>query len=431
LNASLFYRDTKNTKGTKYLIIFSVFRVFRGLKEMKYEFYIAKTHLKSRGGVFKRVIAWISIVGICIGVAALVIVMSVMNGLHIDLRDKILKATPDIMVLKFHNEPIDNYTTLQKKIEETAGVVKASPYIFTKTMIKGKKNRIDGIMVRGEIEPPDVKNNIIWGEYNTGENGIVLGKNLADILGVFIRDTITLYGFPYAKSLSLFNLKAKSFLVRGIFDIGLYDFNSSLAYTNLSLLQDLFLFGDKVTGIEVEIDNIDNADKIAKSIEKNIGYPYYVTSWKELNTNLFEALALEKFTMFVLLTLVIVVAAFNIIATLLMTVIGKTKEIGILLSIGASPSSIKKIFIFQGLIMGIIGTSMGVAIGWTACKLLSKYQFIKIPADVYNISTLPVAMQLPDFLIVSVATICISLLASLYPAWRASRLEPVEAIRYE
>ncbi len=398
---------------------------------MKYEFYIAKKHLYSRGGIFKKFITWISITGICIGVAALVIVMSVMNGLHIDLRDKILKATPDIMVLKFHNEPIDNYTILQKKIEESAGVRNASPYIFIKTMIRGRNNRMDGIMVRGEIKPPDVKNNIIWGEYNTEENGMVLGKNLADILGVFICDTITLYGFPYGKNPGLLNLRSRDFIVRGIFDIGLYDFNSSLAYTSLPLLQDFLSLGDNVTGIEVNVDDIDNADRIAKSIEESIGYPYYVTSWKELNTNLFEALALEKFTMFLLLTLVIVVAAFNIVATLLMTVIGKTREIGILLSIGASPSSIRKIFVLQGLIMGIIGTFMGITVGWIACELLSRYQFIKIPADIYNISTLPVYMQLSDFLIVSIASICISLLASLYPAWRASKLEPVEAIRYE
>jgi lipoprotein-releasing system permease protein len=335
------------------------------------------------------------------------------------------------MVLKFRSEPIDNYTILQKKIEESANVVKASPYIFTKTMIKGRKNRIDGIMVRGELGSPDIKNNIIWGEYNTEENGIVLGKNLADMLGVFIRDTVTLYGFPYGKNPGLLNLRSENFIVRGIFDIGLYDFNSSLAYTSLPLLQDFFSLGDRITGIEVKVDDIDNADGIAKTIEKGIGYPYYVTSWKELNTNLFAALSLEKFTMFLLLTLVIVVAAFNIIATLLMTVIGKTREIGILLSIGASPSSIRKIFVLQGLIMGIIGTFMGIAIGWTACELLSKYQFIKIPADIYNINTLPVSMQLSDFLIVPIATICISLLASLYPAWRASKLEPVEAIRYE
>ncbi|OYD15991.1 hypothetical protein CH333_04600 [candidate division WOR-3 bacterium JGI_Cruoil_03_44_89] len=398
---------------------------------MKYEFYIARKHLKAHGGVFKRIIAWISIVGICVGVATLLIVMSVMNGLHIDLRNRILKATPDIMVLKFHGEPIDDYNTLREKIEESVGVTKVLPYIFTKTMIKGKKNRMDGIMVRGELEQPDVKDNIIWGEYNTEENGIVLGKNLAGVLGVFISDTVTLYGFPYGRNPGLLNLRSRNFVVRGIFDIGLYDFNATLAYTSLPLLQDFFSLGDRVTGIEVEVDDIDNADGIAKNIEESIGYPYYVTSWKELNTNLFEALSLEKFTMFVLLTLVIIVAAFNIVATLLMTVIGKTREIGILLSIGASPSSIRKIFVLQGLIIGIIGTFMGTAIGWTACELLSRYHFIKIPAEVYNISTLPVSMQFSDFLIVPIATICISLLASLYPAWRASKLEPVEAIRYE
>ncbi len=398
---------------------------------MKYELYIAKRHLRSRGGLFKRFITWISITGICIGVATLVIVMSVMNGLHIDIRDKILKATPDIMVLQFHGEPIEEYSTLQSKIEKISGVVKASPYIFIKTIIRGRDNKVDGIMVRGELEIPELKDNIIWGEYNIEDNGVVLGKNLADILRVFIKDTITLYGFPYGKSPSLLKIRSKNLIVRGIFDIGLYDFNSSLAYTSLTFLQDFLSLGDRITGIEVKVDEIDNADRIAENIEDSLEYPYYATSWKELNTNLFAALSLEKFTMFTLLILVIIVAAFNIIATLLMTVIGKTREIGILLSIGASASSIRKIFIFQGLIMGVIGTAMGIVIGWFACVLLARYQFIKIPADIYNISALPVDMQFFDFFIVSIAAIGISLLASLYPAWRASRLEPVEAIRYE
>ncbi|MCK4255961.1 ABC transporter permease, partial [candidate division WOR-3 bacterium] len=306
-----------------------------------------------------------------------------------------------------------------------------SPYIFIKTIIRGRDNKVDGIMVRGELEIPEVKDNIIWGEYNIEENGVVLGKNLADILHVFIKDTITLYGFPYGKSPSLLKIRSKNLIVRGIFDIGLYDFNSSLAYTSLPLLQDFLSLGDRITGIEVKVDEIDNADRIAENIEDSLEYPYYATSWKELNTNLFAALSLEKFTMFTLLILVIIVAAFNIIATLLMTVIGKTREIGILLSIGASASSIRKIFIFQGLIMGVIGTAMGIVIGWFACVLLARYKFIKIPADIYNISALPVDMQFFDFFIVSIAAIGISLLASLYPAWRASRLEPVEAIRYE
>lgn len=398
---------------------------------MRYEYFIAKRHLRSSGGIFKRFITWISITGICIGVATLIIVMSVMNGLHIDIRDKILKATPDIMVLKFHSEPIEDYDILQKKIEEIPGVIEASPYIFIKTIIMGKNNKIDGIMVRGELGQPEIKEDIIWGKYDLNPDGIVLGKNLADMLHVFIDDTVTLYGFPYGTNPSLLKIRSKELVVRGIFDVGLYDFNSSLAYASLKTLQDFLSLDDRVTGIEIKVDQIDNADRIADDIDGVIGYPYYSTSWKELNTNLFAALSLEKFTMFVLLILVVIVAAFNIIATLLMTVIGKTREIGILLSIGASPTSIRKIFIFQGLLMGVIGTLMGVLIGWTACVLLAKYQFIKIPADIYNISSLPVNMQFTDFLMVSLAAIVISLLASLYPAWRASRLEPVEAIRYE
>lgn len=398
---------------------------------MRYELFIAKRHLHSKGGLFKRIITWISIAGICIGVAALLIVLSVMNGFREDLMRRILKATPDIMVLRFHGEPITEYTDLRKKIEEVDGVIRTSPYIFIKTMIRGKGNRMDGIMVRGELEPSPITDKIIWGEYADGKNEIVLGKNLAEMLGVFIKDTVTLYGFPHGRMPGLFDLKSRDFMVRGIFDVGLYDFNSSLAYTDITSIQELFSLHNRVTGIEVKVERIDHADKIADKIDERIDYPYYATSWKELNTSLFAALALERFTMFTLLTLIIIVAAFNIVATLLMTVIGKTREIGILLSLGSPPSSIRRIFLFQGLTMGVIGTVIGVGIGWLCCELLSRYQFIKLPADIYNISTLPVSMQPFDFIVVPLVTISISLLASLYPAYKASRLEPVEAIRYE
>ncbi|MCK4352694.1 ABC transporter permease [candidate division WOR-3 bacterium] len=391
---------------------------------MKLEFFIARRHITSSGGAFRKVISGISIGGVVVGVGCLLIVMSVENGFHKNLQDKILTATPEVMVLRFHRELISDYQFLSQRIQKIQGVKDVKPFIYTKGILKSRTNQA-GIVLRGIPENQEIKN--LDGELD----GLVLGKSLADELGAFLYDTLTLFGISQP---SLAGIRSKKFKVTGIFDAGLYEYNASLAYLPLKATQDFLGFGDKVTRLELKLSDIYNAPEIAKTINKEIGYPYYTKHWIELNSNLFSTLRLEKTTFFILLLLIIVVACFGIAATLIMLITQKTREIGVLRALGATSKSIKKMFMLEGMLIGVIGTAMGTVIGWGFSFLLSKYHFLKLPPGVsivYGLETLPVYMKLWDFVLVGLGAIFISFLASLYPASRASRLLPSEAIRYE
>ncbi|RLB22534.1 MAG: lipoprotein-releasing system transmembrane subunit LolC, partial [Deltaproteobacteria bacterium] len=224
---------------------------------------------------------------------------------------------------------------------------------------------------------------------------------------------------------------SKKFKVVGLFDSGMYEYDASMIYVSLSSAQEFLGLGNKVTGLEVKVKDVYKADELARKIQKILGYPYWTKDWKAMNRNLFSALKLEKITMFVILTMIILVGALNIISTLIMLVMEKTKEVAILRAMGASARSIMAIFVFQGLFVGVLGTVIGLFSGLGLCELLAKYKFIKLPSDVYYISTLPVKVQWGDVAIVTIAAIAISFFATLYPSWYASRVNPVEALRYE
>jgi lipoprotein-releasing system permease protein len=222
----------------------------------------------------------------------------------------------------------------------------------------------------------------------------------------------------------------KRFEVVGLFESGMYEYDGSLAYIDLKDAQKMLNMKDSVTGIEVRVDDIYNARNIAKKIVAELGFPYWARDWMRMNHNLFSALKLEKTVMFIILALIVLVAAFNIASTLIMMVMGKTKDIAILKAMGAMDSSIRKIFIYKGMIIGAVGTSLGVSLGFIICKLLEKYKFIQLPGDVYYISTLPVRLEALDVLMIASAAMVICFLATLYPASQASKLNPIEAIRY-
>ncbi|TES91992.1 MAG: lipoprotein-releasing ABC transporter permease subunit [Candidatus Cloacimonadota bacterium] len=407
---------------------------------MKFEYFVAKRYLKAkRSTLFQTIIVLISICGVFIGVATILIVLSVMSGFQKDLRDKILGINAHIGVLKYFNEPVTDYDSVLTVVKNSPHVLGASPFIYTKVMIN-HDNYVDGVVLRGVEEKSlsevsDIESRLIYGNFDlTGGDtpGIVLGSILADNLRVHTGDELTIFSTVNFKQTSMGIIpKFKKFRVAGIFDAGMFEYDAALAYVSLSSAQNLVGMEDAVTGIEVKIDDIYKAPEIAREIEKRLGFPFRTNNWMRMNRALFAALKLEKTVMFIILTLIIIVAASNIIGTLIMIVIQKTRDIGILKSMGASNKQIMRIFIIQGLIIGFIGTILGFIVGCTASFLLGKYKFISLPGDVYFIDTLPVHMESFDFLIVAVASIVISFIATLYPAMKASRLDPVRAIRYE
>lgn len=384
---------------------------------MNTTFFIAKRHIARAGGAFRKTISFISIGGVSIGVCALIIVISVENGFHKNFKEKILANNPDIIIRKFNNQPIKEYKELIKKISKIDGIKNIYPFVYVKGILRSEDNQ-DGAILKGITDNREIIN--LDGKLN----GIVLGKNLASNLSAFINDTITI--FTYSNNI----MRSKKVKISGIFDAGLYEYNSSIAYLPIKELQNILSI-DGVSGIEIRLNNIYKAPEIAKTINKNLGYPYFATNWIELNTNLFSALKLERITFITLLLLIIIVACFGISAILTMLITQKTREIGVLRAMGATPLFIKKIFMTEGVLIGTIGTIIGTIIGLGICIFLSKYKIISIPQEIYGISNLPVDMKIKDFIIIDFGVIFLSFISSLYPATKAAKIIPATAIRNE
>jgi lipoprotein-releasing system permease protein len=414
---------------------------------MSYELFIGVRYLKAkRKQTFVSLITFISIAGVMVGVTALIVVLAVMNGFKEDLRDKILGVTSHVVISRFDGN-ISNYTQVKKNVDQVEGVIAATPFIYTQVMINSRQS-ISGAVLRG-VDPEsaskviDLPKNLrsgslqdLVGEKGSGAAGgtagIILGNELARNLGVSRGEPVTVIS-PFGRLTPLGQVpRSQTFRVVGIFDSGMYEYDSTIAYVTLSAAQRFLGIGNRVTGVEVRVNDIYKADQVARAINNALdGYPYWTRDWMRMNKNLFSALKLEKIVMFIILTLIIIVAAFNIIGTLIMVVLEKTRDIAILKSMGATRRSIMKIFMFEGAVIGLVGTLLGLLGGYGLCKLLATYKFIELPQDVYYISTLPVKMDPMDTVLIALAAIIISLVATLYPAWQASRLEPAEAIRYE
>jgi lipoprotein-releasing system permease protein len=407
---------------------------------LPYQLFIAIRYLKSK----KRhkgisVNALISIGGVAVGVMALLVVLSVMSGFHEDLQRKILGVSAHVVVLDYRGK-ISGYNDVIKKLEGEEDVLSAAPFVLGQAMASyGKKAH--GVFLRGikpekEAKTTEILNFIKEGNPENlspknGIPGIILGRELASSLGVFTGDTINIVS-PFGEIGPLGMLpKIKPFRVVAIFEVGMFEYDSNLVLTDIRPAQEFLGMGDDITGIELRLKNIYKASSLREKLLKKLGFPLYARDWMQMHKNLFSALKLEKFAMFVILILIILVASFNIISTLIMNVIEKTREIAILKAMGATNRGIMTIFILQGLFIGIVGTIIGVSSGYLLNNLLDKYQIIKLPADVYYLSHLPVKMKLFDFLTVSLSAIIISFLATLYPARQAAKLNPVEPLRYE
>jgi lipoprotein-releasing system permease protein len=383
----------------------------------------------------------ISVAGVMVGVMALIVVIGVMTGFDLDLRKKILSVNAHIIVLK-RGAALTDADRVAKEIKKIPGVVSADPFIYTQVMFSAPGN-ISGGVIRG-LDLATIRQGgphaleVIKGkftdltEHTPGEPPrIAIGNEMAKNLHLSVGDYLNIVS-PLGTLTPMGRLpRMKAFRVVAIFHSGMYEFDNSLVYTSLPALQEFLGLGHRVTGLEVEIKDIYAAPHIGDLIQQKLGPPFYTRNWMQMNRSLFAALKLEKIAMFVILTLIILVAAFGIASTLFMMVMKKTREIAILKSMGATRQSIMKIFMINGLVIGALGTLGGLGLGLGLCALLKQYQFIKLPRDVYYISTLPVTIQPLDVISIIVAAMAISFLATLYPSWQAARLDPVEAIRYE
>ena len=386
----------------------------------------------------------ISIGGVAVGVMALLVVLGVMSGFQDDLQRKILGVNTHLVVLNFQSEMSD-YERVIKEALQVEGVVAASPFALGQVMVAAG-GRAQGVYMRGvepelEMDTTEIESHMKAGSLlellnpqdveGTERPGIVLGGELADRLGVYVGDLVKIIS-PFGGMGPMGNLpKVKRFEVVGIFEVGMFEYDSNLVLTSLPPAQDFLELGSSVTGVEVKVEDIYSAGAIGERIKSRLGHPYYAKDWMQMNRNLFAALKLEKLAMFVILTLIVLVAAFNIVSTQLMNVIEKEREIAILKAMGATNGSVMGIFMLQGFLIGLMGTIIGISGGYGIGVLLNKYEIIKLPADVYYLSHLTAKMTLTDFMAVSVAAILISFLATVYPAWQASKLNPVEPLRYE
>ena len=424
---------------------------------MPYELFIGLRYLKAkRKSTFISIITVISTAGVALGVMALIIVLAVMTGFEEDLKDKILGTNAHIVVLK-SSGGIDDYDGVMGKLKKIDGVVAATPFIYNQVMLSTGKN-VSGVVLRGVDVSTDplvtnLSKSLVEGKLADLEKrmpaplaqseapkpGVIIGKELARNLNLYTGDTVNVIS-PLGNITPLGMVpKMKQFRVIGIFNTGMFEYDSTLAYVSLREAQSFLGLGDTVTGVQLRVDDVYKTGQIAREINTKLGFPFYARDWMQMNKNILFALKTEKMVMFIILTLIVLVAAFGIASTLFMVVMEKTKDIAILKSMGASGGSIMKIFVIEGLIIGFFGTVIGVAGGLLVATNLEPIVgvvqqvtgFELFSKDVYYLDHFPSRVVPSDVLLISITAVLISFVATLYPSWQASRLPPAEALRYE
>ena len=413
------------------------------------ELSLAWRYMRSRrGSRLLSVISLIAIGGVTVAVSALIVIIGVMNGLQNDLREKILIGSPDIRVLTYGEDMVMNdWQSVLAKVSRQSGVVAAGPFVHTQAVINAKGRKyyeaafVEGLPPAGEGTPEitSIRKTLVAGDFSFStldgrERGAVIGRRLAERLNVVPgSDSINIYtltsaidpvtGYPVPS--------IEQFEVTGIFDTGMYEYDNNYVMVSLKSAQQLARLGDAVTGLEVKTPTRWDAEAVGQRLADSLGMPFRIVDWRQQNSSLFNALELEKLGMGLILLLIVLVAAFNIISTLIMVVTDKTKEIGILRAMGMRASSIRRLFFAQGLVIGTAGTAVGLLIGLVASNLIGERKLIKLDPAVYFIDHLPVATEWADVTFIVLASLAVAAIATIYPARQAARLYPVEAIRHE
>ena len=407
---------------------------------MGYESFIARRYMRS-GQLFVTVSTWITILGVMLGVAVVCIVMSVHNGFESEIRTRLLGTTSHITIFPFNNEYISNYNELVDTIESVNGVEAASAFIYYKVAISSASNG-DGIIIRGinieqEKKTSQIIDNVMIGDCSfdpiIDENdtipGMIIGSSLADRLGVFLGSSVFLYSLKGEDLQRNSRPRVAKFYISGILETGMYDFDAQMAYISLESAQKLFRTGDAATTIHLKLEDVSYAPEISKVIDSTLGYRYDIVPWYELHRNLFEWIEIEKMVLFIGFILIVLVAAFSIISTLVLLTMEKRGEIGILKTMGSTPFSIVRIFVSKGLSIATYGVVLGWALAILSAYLQNQFQIVTVPADIYFISFIPVEIHPIDFVITGGATFFICFLASIYPAYQASRVSVIEVLR--
>ena len=424
---------------------------------MPYELFIGLRYLKAkRKSSFISIITLISTSGVALGVLALIVVLAVMTGFEEDLKSKIMGTNAHVVVLGGPSG-IEGHATLMERLTKFEGVVAATPFIYSQVMLTTGKN-VSGVVLRGidlatDRQVTNLSKSVTDGALDNLERvkggplagsdgpqpGIMIGRELAKNLNLYVGDSVNVVS-PMGNITPLGMIpKMKKFRVAALFNTGMFEYDSTLAYVSIGEAQSFLGLGSAVTGVQLKVADVYRTGELVRRINRELGTPYFARDWMQMNKNILFALKTEKMVMFIILTLIVLVAAFGIASTLFMVVMEKTKEIAILKSMGASGRSIMKIFVLEGLIIGITGTAFGIVGGLiVACNLESIVVLVQrltgfelFSKDVYYLDHFPSQVVPADVVAIGITAVLISFLATLYPSWQASRMSPAEALRYE
>jgi lipoprotein-releasing system permease protein len=410
---------------------------------MSFELFVALRYLiTGRKHRFISIISCTSIIGVALGVASLIVVLGVMNGFGSNLREKILGVNAHVVVSNARGV-LSGYSSCRESLLTIPGILEVTPFIYSEVMLRSPYG-VKGAALRGV--DPETAQNVLNLKKTMSEGslsdltqkksqypGIVIGKVMAEYLGVVLNDSVQMLIPSGRQSTTGFSPEIQSFTVVGLFDTGMYEYDSTLVYIPLTIAQQILGFSpNSVTGLEIKLQDIYEAPSIQNQISQELeGFPFVVRTWMEMNKSLFAALKMEKAAMAIILIMIVLVGSFSIITTLIMLVIEKKKDIAVLMSLGATRQNIRHIFVWQGTIIGFIGTFFGYSIGLSLSFLLEKYKFIKLPQDVYYLSHIPMKLDNLELFCIGLAALMLCFLATLYPARQASLLQPAEVLRYE